>query len=94
VGKLVCQLPPRILLISDIRRATAPSRASRAGPCFDQIANGELESLQGGPLAQFRNWPNLAKRKADTYGPETTWHKIKNRAYTQAESQWELLQKH
>jgi ATP-dependent DNA ligase len=24
----------------------------------------------------------VAKRKADPYGPETTWFKIKNRAYT------------
>jgi hypothetical protein len=26
-------------------------------------------------------------------GPETTWYKIKNRAYTQAEGRWELFQK-
>jgi len=35
----------------------------------------------------------VAKRKADTYGPETSWYKIKNRAYTQAEGRWELFQK-
>jgi bifunctional non-homologous end joining protein LigD len=27
----------------------------------------------------------VAKRKADPYGPETVWYKVKNRAYTQAE---------
>lgn len=25
----------------------------------------------------------VAKRKADTYAPETVWYKIRNRAYTQ-----------
>ena len=35
----------------------------------------------------------VAKRKADPYGPETTWFKIKNRAYTQAEGRWELFQR-
>jgi bifunctional non-homologous end joining protein LigD len=36
----------------------------------------------------------VAKRKADPYNPETTtWYKIKNRAYTQAEGRWELFQK-
>jgi bifunctional non-homologous end joining protein LigD len=33
----------------------------------------------------------VAKRKADPYSPEITWFKIKNRAYTQAEGQWELF---
>ena len=33
----------------------------------------------------------MAKRKADPYGPETTWFKIKNRAYTQAEGRCELF---
>src|SRR5919112_4046593 len=28
---------------------------------------------------------------SDPYGPETTWYKIKNRAYTQAEGRWELF---
>ena len=35
----------------------------------------------------------VAKRKADPYDPgTTTWYKIKNRAYTQAEGRWELFQ--
>ena len=33
----------------------------------------------------------VAKRKADPYSPQTTWYKIKNRAYTQAERRWELF---
>jgi ATP-dependent DNA ligase len=35
----------------------------------------------------------VAKRKADPYGPETLWYKIKDRAYTQGEGRWELFQK-
>ncbi len=35
----------------------------------------------------------VAKRKADPYGPETVWYKIKNRAYTQAEGRRELFEK-
>jgi bifunctional non-homologous end joining protein LigD len=35
----------------------------------------------------------VANRKEDAYAPETTWYKIKNRAYTQAEGRWELFQK-
>src|SRR3954447_21598158 len=31
----------------------------------------------------------VANRKAGPYSPETTWYKIKNRAYTQAEGRWE-----
>ena len=27
----------------------------------------------------------MAKRKKDSYGPETVWYKVKNRAYTQLE---------
>ena len=35
----------------------------------------------------------VAKRKTDAYAPDTTWYKIKNRAYTQAEGRWKLFQK-
>ena len=36
----------------------------------------------------------VAKRKADPYAPGTTsWYKIKNPMYTQAEGRWELFQK-
>jgi bifunctional non-homologous end joining protein LigD len=33
----------------------------------------------------------VAKRKADTYAPETVWYKIRNRAYTQMEGRAELF---
>jgi hypothetical protein len=33
----------------------------------------------------------VAKRKADPYGPEAVWYKVKNRAYTQSEGRWELF---
>lgn len=35
----------------------------------------------------------VAKRKADPYGPETAWYKIKNPAYTQAEGRRELFER-
>lgn len=35
----------------------------------------------------------VAKRKADPYGPNTLWYKIKSRTYTQGEGRWELLEK-
>ena len=35
----------------------------------------------------------VAKRKADPYAPSTSWYKIKNRAYTQSDGRWELIQK-
>ena len=35
----------------------------------------------------------VAKRKADAYRPETVWHKIKSRTYTQAEGRGELFHK-
>jgi bifunctional non-homologous end joining protein LigD len=33
----------------------------------------------------------VAKRKADLYGPQTVWYKMKNRAYTQIEGRGELF---
>jgi ATP-dependent DNA ligase len=33
----------------------------------------------------------VAKRKADRYGPATTWYKVKNRTYTQLEGRGELF---
>jgi bifunctional non-homologous end joining protein LigD len=35
----------------------------------------------------------VAKRKADPYGPDTVWYKIKSRTYTQGEGRWELFQR-
>jgi ATP-dependent DNA ligase len=33
----------------------------------------------------------VAKRKADSYRPETVWYKIKSRTYTQGEGRWEMF---
>jgi bifunctional non-homologous end joining protein LigD len=35
----------------------------------------------------------VAKRKADVYGPETSWLKVKNPVYTQAEGRRELFER-
>jgi bifunctional non-homologous end joining protein LigD len=35
----------------------------------------------------------VAKRKADSYAPNTVWYKVKNRAYSQMEGRWELFTK-
>jgi ATP-dependent DNA ligase len=56
-------------------------------------------SVEGRGLDLFRAAERLdlegvvAKRKADPYAPTTTWHKVKNRAYTQMEGRWELFNK-
>jgi bifunctional non-homologous end joining protein LigD len=35
----------------------------------------------------------VAKRKADPYGPDTAWYKLKNPTYTQAEGRRELFER-
>ena len=35
----------------------------------------------------------VAKRKVDSYRPETVWYKIKSRTYTQGEGRWGLFEK-
>ena len=49
----------------------------------DMLAAAERLDLEG----------IVAKRKADPYGPETIWYKIRNQAYTQAEGRWELFRR-
>jgi bifunctional non-homologous end joining protein LigD len=49
----------------------------------DMLAAAERLDLEG----------IVAKRKADPYGPETVWYKIRNQAYTQAEGRWELFRR-
>jgi bifunctional non-homologous end joining protein LigD len=49
----------------------------------DMLAAAERLDLEG----------IVAKRKADPYGPDTVWYKIRNQAYTQAEGRWELFQR-
>jgi bifunctional non-homologous end joining protein LigD len=49
----------------------------------DMLAAAERLDLEG----------IVAKRKADGYGPDTIWYKIRNQAYTQAEGRWELFRR-
>jgi bifunctional non-homologous end joining protein LigD len=35
----------------------------------------------------------VAKRRADPYGSDTVWYKIRNQAYTQSEGRWELFRR-
>jgi ATP-dependent DNA ligase len=49
----------------------------------DMLAAAERLDLEG----------IVAKRKADPYGPDTVWYKIRNQAYTQAEGRWELFRR-
>jgi bifunctional non-homologous end joining protein LigD len=49
----------------------------------DMLAAAERLDLEG----------IVAKRKADPYGPDTTWYKIRNQAYTQSEGRWELFRR-
>jgi hypothetical protein len=35
----------------------------------------------------------VAKRKADSYSPQTVWYKVKNPAYTQAEVRRDLFER-
>jgi bifunctional non-homologous end joining protein LigD len=49
----------------------------------DMLAAAERLDLEG----------IVAKRKADAYGPDTVWYKIRNEAYTQAEGRWELFRR-
>ncbi len=50
----------------------------RGHDLFDAVQRLDLEGI-------------VAKRKADPYRPQTTWYKIKNRAYTQMEGRGELF---
>jgi hypothetical protein len=47
-------------------------RARRPGESFEAAERFDLEGI-------------VAKRKADSYRPETVWYKIKSRTYTQGE---------
>ena len=57
-------------------------------PCFEEGGRELFEAACGLDLEGI-----LAKRKADRYGPETAWYKIKNPTYTQAERRRELLER-
>jgi bifunctional non-homologous end joining protein LigD len=49
----------------------------------DMLAAAERLDLEG----------IVAKRKSDRYGPDSTWYKIRNQAYTQAEGRWKLFRR-
>jgi bifunctional non-homologous end joining protein LigD len=56
-------------------------------PCFPTDGNELFEAVCRLDLEGI-----VAKRKADPYGTETAWHKIKNPTYTQAEGRRELFE--
>ena len=55
-----------------------PASALNRMPCFEENGCELLDAACGVDLEGI-----VAKRKADPYGPETAWHKIKNPTYTQ-----------
>jgi bifunctional non-homologous end joining protein LigD len=57
-------------------------------PCFE---NDGLELFTAACRLDLEGI--VAKRKADGYGPETAWYKVKNSAYTQAEGRRELFER-
>jgi bifunctional non-homologous end joining protein LigD len=57
-------------------------------PCFEQEG---LELFDASCRLDLEGI--VAKRKADGYGPDTTWFKIKNPTYTQAEGRRELFER-
>jgi bifunctional non-homologous end joining protein LigD len=57
-------------------------------PCFERYGFELFEAACRLDLEGI-----VAKRKADPYGPRTTWYKIKNPTYTQAEGRWELFER-
>ena len=52
--------------------------AGRGTRLFELVCEQDLEGI-------------VAKRTADPYGPDTTWWKIPNRAYSQKEGRGELF---
>jgi bifunctional non-homologous end joining protein LigD len=57
-------------------------------PCFE---NDGLELFEATCRLDLEGI--VAKRKADPYGPETAWYKIKNPSYTQSEGRSELFER-
>ena len=57
-------------------------------PCFEEEGRELFQAACSLDLEGV-----VAKRKADRYGPETTWYKIKNPTYTQAEGRGEFFNK-
>jgi bifunctional non-homologous end joining protein LigD len=57
-------------------------------PCFEEEGRDLLEAACRLDLEGV-----VAKRKADPYGPKTSWYKIKNPTYTQAEGRHDLFER-
>jgi bifunctional non-homologous end joining protein LigD len=57
-------------------------------PCFEAEGRELFEAACGLDLEGI-----VAKRKDDPYAPETSWYKIKNPTYTQAEGRAELFER-
>jgi ATP-dependent DNA ligase len=53
---------------------------ARGRELFEAVCQLDLEGI-------------VAKRKADPYGAQTTWYKVKNPTYTQAEGRRELFER-
>jgi bifunctional non-homologous end joining protein LigD len=60
----------------------------RAMPCFEEDGRELFEAACQHDLEGI-----VAKRKADPYGPATSWLKIKNPTYTPAEGRRELFER-
>jgi bifunctional non-homologous end joining protein LigD len=57
-------------------------------PCFEEEGRDLFQAACALDLEGI-----VAKRKTDPYGPNTTWYKIKNPTYTQAEGRGELFER-
>jgi len=62
---------------------------------MEQLVPASVGALNRVPCFEVerREQGIVAKRRADPYGPETAWYKIKNPTYTQAEGRRELFER-
>ena len=102
LGTLVLGLAAVYALLRPSRSAQEPATARRPLSCrfsageelaFQVRASSSARASETASPQQLDLEGIVAKRKGDPYAQETTWFKIKNRAYTQAEGRWELFQK-
>jgi bifunctional non-homologous end joining protein LigD len=70
------------------RVVPAPAGPLSRIPCFEQEGLELFDAACGLDLEGI-----VAKRKADGYAPDTTWFKLKNPTYTQAEGRRELFER-
>jgi ATP-dependent DNA ligase len=59
-----------------------------SGPCFEEHGRDLFEAACRLDLEGI-----VAKRKVDPYGLKTSWYKVKNPMYTQAEGRGELFER-